>query len=900
MKKLFSTKWLTAASGLLLFIALTGGVIYAQAGSGDIDVNACYDQNANGLCAGDEMELAGGGVEACLEDSSGGMLGCLPVPAEFTDRDPGSYTVYLRFVGEAAGHYPTTGRTAIDLTQGGSVQATLGAVYPIHPKGVAVHQQLNKVYVAFQGPAVSSDASKPYPFVAVIDGETDEVLYTIPGAKDGLVNPSPRTDFSGIGREPWGIAISGNGRYVFVGSFRDGLVSIIDPATDTVLTNYFAGSVFQPTAPAVNPVTGQVHFPDYRDGRIIIFSADIANPLSAAPFIVDQSGFSPFEMVVANSLQGFNFVTMRDAVPGDQGLPKPFQIRGINSAEPYGVEKQELVFEDMAGAATTGMPHAIGLWQEAGMAEPRLFITYADDPRFGGAAFPNPNKMLIYGFDPANPKNLLLRNANIQIGDYAEVGLMYDPTANLMRGTYGGFAYDASNGDEAACNNPARGGTYAVNFDGGVSSGFAPNIVAGNPPLKANNLQWKNPFEIAINPNNGKIYVTDRCWNDFPGGGKPGGGALLIFDSDWDGVEPAPEPAITPTSTDEPTPTPTPTDEPTPNPITLAMNGSANVVAGETFNVSVLAQGITEPGLYGVQFDINYNPALVTAVNLQVNPNLEFIVINNADNAAGQIRLVASRQGNAPGLTGDVILLTFDAIAANTSGEVTFTFADEKIGDSQAAPFNVTGQSYTVSIQNPPTPTPTDAPTPTPTDAPTPTPTDAPTPTPTDDPTPTPTDAPTPTPTDGPTPTPTSAMLTGQVILAGRVGNDWSGATVTVDDSGQNAVTNSAGNFTITDVSTGAHASITADAVGYLPAVCTALTVAAPETNLLTAALLSGDVNDDNAIDITDAAAVGATFGNTGPGLPADINRDGVVDIFDIILISVNFGISGSQAWTCQ
>jgi hypothetical protein len=57
----------------------------------------------------------------------------------------------------------------------------------------------------------------------------------------------------------------------------------------------------------------------------------------------------------------------------------------------------------------------------------------------------------------------------------------------------------------------------------------------------------------------------------------------------------------------------------------------------------------------------------------------------------------------------------------------------------------------------PPTPTPTKVPTPTPTKVPTPTPTKVPTPTPTRIPTPTPTKVPTPTPTKIPTPTPTRA-----------------------------------------------------------------------------------------------------------------------------------------------
>jgi hypothetical protein len=136
------------------------------------------------------------------------------------------------------------------------------------------------------------------------------------------------------------------------------------------------------------------------------------------------------------------------------------------------------------------------------------------------------------------------------------------------------------------------------------------------------------------------------------------------------------------------------------------------------------------------------------------------------------------------------------------------------------------------------------------------------------------------------------------VTLQGRTTGFWDGSSVTIDDSAQNATTDANGGFSIANVTTGAHSSITADAVGYLPAVCTAPTVTAPETVLATINLLSGDLNGDNTINITDATAIGVAFGTSGPNLPADLNQDGVVDILDIILVSVNFG-QGSQVWVC-
>ncbi len=133
----------------------------------------------------------------------------------------------------------------------------------------------------------------------------------------------------------------------------------------------------------------------------------------------------------------------------------------------------------------------------------------------------------------------------------------------------------------------------------------------------------------------------------------------------------------------------------------------------------------------------------------------------------------------------------------------------------------------------------------------------------------------------------------------GQSGDDWSGATVTIDDTAQSDVTDASGNFTVTNVPAGAHSSISAQAAGYLSAACISPTLTASETTLETVTLLSGDINGDELVDVTDATTVGASFGATGSGLPADINRDDIVDIFDIILVSINYGEVGPQEWNC-
>jgi cell division septation protein DedD len=402
--------------------------------------------------------------------------------------------------------------------------------------------------------------------------------------------------------------------------------------------------------------------------------------------------------------------------------------------------------------------------------------------------------------------------------------------------------------------------------------------------------------------------------------------------------EPTPEPTDEPTPepTDEPTPEPTdeptpePTDEPTPDPtseptpaepeaITVDVHGPQTAAANETFSVNVDAHEVTGNGLYGTQVEINFDPAMVSISNLQVNPELSFVLMKSIDATTGKIKVVASRQNDAAGLTGNVPLFSFDATAAATSGDAPFTPENVKISDPQAEGFDVLTENLTVSIGDDATPEPTDEPTPEPTDEPTPEPTDEPTPEPTDEPTPEPTDEPTPEPTDEPTPEPTDeptpeptdeptmADVAGQVIVAGRANNNWAGASVTVEYDGQiggqeTSMTNTGGDFWFDDLQTDVQATITADAPGYLPADCTMPAFVAPETTLLPVTLLSGDIiEDENVIvDITDAVAVGNSFDQSGSDLLADINLDGVVDIFDLVLVSINFGETGPQEWVCQ
>lgn len=59
--------------------------------------------------------------------------------------------------------------------------------------------------------------------------------------------------------------------------------------------------------------------------------------------------------------------------------------------------------------------------------------------------------------------------------------------------------------------------------------------------------------------------------------------------------------------------------------------------------------------------------------------------------------------------------------------------------------------------------------------------------------------------------------------------------------------------------------------------------------------LLSGDLNDDNAVTAADFNLAKASFGRSGL---ADLNKDGVINLLDLSLISKNLGkIGATGVW---
>jgi hypothetical protein len=275
--------------------------------------------------------------------------------------------------------------------------------------------------------------------------------------------------------------------------------------------------------------------------------------------------------------------------------------------------------------------------------------------------------------------------------------------------------------------------------------------------------------------------------------------------------------------------------------------GPPVVAEGEEFEISVTVRNVT--GLFGGQFQLSFDPAFLQGVDdsLQAGTDLEPSItgVSTVDNDAGSVLFAVSRQGDVDGLSGDLVLATMSFTATAQTEWTTVSISEVLLGDKDANPI-ASGDSVDLSLAI----------------------------------------------------TPAGASVVGQVTLEGRGMGSYDGSVVTITGTELSAVTDTDGNFEFADVTPGTYA-FEADADGYLPAVCESLDVVAPSTTLAPVELVAGDVNDDGMIDIVDAVAIGAAFGDAESNPEADLNDDGAVNILDLILMAVNFGASSPTTWEC-
>ena len=103
-------------------------------------------------------------------------------------------------------------------------------------------------------------------------------------------------------------------------------------------------------------------------------------------------------------------------------------------------------------------------------------------------------------------------------------------------------------------------------------------------------------------------------------------------------------------------------------PNSISLHSAATVQIGQTFEVAVAAHQLTEPGLFGVQFQLHFDPARLQVQDIRRHPDLSLAAVESIDQSGGLVTIAASRQGRVSNLTGDITLaaVTFTAISEAT------------------------------------------------------------------------------------------------------------------------------------------------------------------------------------------------------------------------------------------
>jgi hypothetical protein len=305
----------------------------------------------------------------------------------------------------------------------------------------------------------------------------------------------------------------------------------------------------------------------------------------------------------------------------------------------------------------------------------------------------------------------------------------------------------------------------------------------------------------------------------------------------------------------------------------IAEVGTAPVFeVGDTFKVSIVAENVEEPGIFGGQFELDFDTDYLKAVEDSLVPGeaMKPVVnpINVLDNEQGIVRYAASRQGNVDNLLGDVVLatLSFEAVGATEPPEgqtTTIHLQSAKLGAKGGIKVPVAGLvDLDVIIREGTGPGKKD--------------------------------------------------IFGNVKVEGRADDNQADHQVTavgeLDGNDLMVTTDTNGDFLFDNAPADTY-TLTADRDGFLAAACANVVHGSDLTTLSGAVLLAGDVAGDDGnggvgdgvIDITDAVAIGGAFGSTAPDEVADLNADEAVDILDLILMAANFGqTSVDNPWVCQ
>ena len=178
------------------------------------------------------------------------------------------------------------------------------------------------------------------------------------------------------------------------------------------------------------------------------------------------------------------------------------------------------------------------------------------------------------------------------------------------------------------------------------------------------------------------------------------------------GVSPTPTPTPTPTATPSPSPTPTPSPSPTPTPTPTPTPGvttvsitppTQTVATGSPFTVNVTVD--PKVAIAGAQFDLSFNPSLVSANSvtegnlLKQNGASTYFSSGTIDNTAGTIIGVAGAI-TTPGQTvsSPGVFATIQMTAKSVDGTSPLDLSNVIVGDINGNPVSITVNVGSVTV----------------------------------------------------------------------------------------------------------------------------------------------------------------------------------------------------------
>ncbi|HDQ74172.1 MAG TPA: hypothetical protein ENN19_19070 [Chloroflexi bacterium] len=277
---------------------------------------------------------------------------------------------------------------------------------------------------------------------------------------------------------------------------------------------------------------------------------------------------------------------------------------------------------------------------------------------------------------------------------------------------------------------------------------------------------------------------------------------------------------------------------------------------GGTGETEVRIDVMDASNLYGVEFEMTFDPALLQVVDadpstdgvqIALGPlfpsDQHSVGINQVDNAAGHIIFGVTRRSPAPPLVDGVLArITWQATGA---GECDLNFPYLKLSDTSG--FEVAGATEGGSVSIVPV-----------------------------------------------------GQISGVTNVQGRTDN--SGVQVCVSHSGDGFIldppgacitTDAQGSFTLFAQGT---VTIKASLAKYLNSQASVSVAPGEAVDLGTTLLHGGEITGDGCINIFDLVYIAARY--RGTDLSADVNGDGQVDILDLSMTAANFGMCAPSAWT--